>query len=121
MTRRSGKFSRNKKDLTIEYLETRITNVRNAGYPVSRWLIFSRDLIARGFTVRLYEAKATVSKYLTISRPETGRKPCVIRFSNHKPAKHREERGDCDFFVGRTNFTVTTTEDAKDFVEEWFG
>ena len=43
-----------------------------------------------------------------------------MRFSNHKPAKEREKNNDCDFFVGVSNFKVTTTEDALDAVYNYF-
>ena len=39
-----------------------------------------------------------------------------MRFSDHKPNREKELTGDCDFFVGRTNTGVRTTEDAKVFV-----
>lgn len=44
----------------------------------------------------------------------------TVRFSDHAPNKKREKNGDCDFFVGVTNFKVTTTDDAIKAVKEWY-
>lgn len=71
----------------------------------------------KGFKVSLYEARRTFSKYLTVERDE---KKFKVRFSNHKPIKEREENNDCDFFVGVTNYKVTTTEDALKSVYTFF-
>jgi hypothetical protein len=43
-----------------------------------------------------------------------------VRFSNHKPIHARELRGDCDFFVGHTNLTVTHTAQAIHTVRNHF-
>ncbi len=66
--------------------------------------------MAEGFTLSLYEAKRTFSKYITVS--DSTRKTFTVRFSNHRPIKSREESGDCDFFVGVNNFKTTTTAQA---------
>lgn len=66
-------------------------------------------MLRRGFTVELHEAVTTVSKYVYVRR---GNGVFKVRFSNHAPNARKEETGDCDFFVGRTNKTITTTSQA---------
>ena len=74
-----------------------------------KWIIFCETMMHYGFTLRLYEARKTYSKYVTVL--DAG-KEFKVRFSNHRPIYRREVNGDCDFFVGRTNLGVTTTGDA---------
>jgi len=87
------------------------------GYKKSKWIELCEVLLKNGFEISLYEARKSVSKYLTLKRDD---KEFKIRFSNHKPIKRREEKGDCDFFVGISNSTVTTTHDALDAVKLHF-
>lgn len=82
----------------------------NAGFSKPRWITFCEDMMQRGFQVKLYEAKRTVSKYVTVIGP-CGRE-FKVRFSDHKPIMRREVEGDCDFFVGVTNLGVTNTTHA---------
>lgn len=96
--------------VTDKVLNSRKAWLAKIGYPVSRWISFCEVMLGHGLTVTLYEAKQTRSKYITVARE--GQKPYKVRFSDHAPIAQRETRGDCDFFVGRTNFTVTTTEQA---------
>lgn len=113
------KFRKANNDLlTVSMLEKRTAALAAAGWQKPKWIEFSESLIACGFRVHLYEARRTRSKYLTVS---LGKLPeYKVRFSNHAPIKTREERGDCDFFVGRTNFAVTTTLDAMVAVKNHF-
>jgi hypothetical protein len=67
-------------------------------------------MLAKGLIVSLYEAKETVSKYVTVSSPECGE--FKVRFSNHKPSRYREAHQHCDFFVGYNNFCTTSTQQA---------
>jgi len=82
------------------------------------WVEFCEISIRRGFDVYLYEAKHTASKYITLFRNGRSFK---VRFSNHRPIARRELAGDCDFFVGVTNLSVTTTGDALRAVAQHFG
>lgn len=96
--------------ITTSYLDARAADLEKRGYGKSKWIMFCERMIAEGATVRLYEARQTFSKYVTVSAE--GRPPFKVRFSNHRPIKAREIGGDCDFFVGVTNLGVTTTEQA---------
>lgn len=89
------------------------------GFPTPRYVDFCRTAIRMGLKVTLYEARSTVSKYVTLT-DDRGRS-LKVRFSNHKPIHHRELAGDCDIFVGVTNLGVTTTLDAIKKVEAWIG
>lgn len=91
------------------FLEKRARIAANLGYQKQKWVQFCEAMLAQGYTVTLYEARRTVSKYVTVSQ---GERKFTVRFSDHKPILHREQQGDCDFFVGRTNLRVTTTHDA---------
>lgn len=94
--------------LTPEYLKSRADGLAARGYSKPKWISFCEDVLAVGLRASLYEARRTFSKYVTVT---DGRgKSFKIRFSNHKPIKAREAAGDCDFFVGVTNQTVTNTD-----------
>lgn len=96
--------------LTPEYLKSRADGLAARGYSKPKWIGFCEDVLAAGLQASLYEARRTFSKYVTVTN---GRgKSFKVRFSNHKPIKSREAAGDCDFFVGVTNKTVTRTEQA---------
>jgi len=96
--------------LTAHYLASRIDGLAQQGWPKPKWIIFCETVISHGLSAQLYEARKTVSKYITV-RDKRGRS-FKVRFSNHRPNSVREENGDCDFFVGVANKTVTTTEQA---------
>lgn len=104
----------NYEPVTKEYLVHRLSVLKNAGYNSPKWLDFCMTMIERGYYVRLHEAYKTHSKYVRVNN---GNKNFTVRFSDHKPIKWREQRGDCDFFVGITNFNVTTIHDAIKAVE----
>jgi hypothetical protein len=96
--------------MTPAYLSARTDGLAERGFKKSKWIEFCENMLARDLTVHLYEARQTRSKYVTVSKK--GHSPFKVRFSNHAPIKSKEASGDCDFFVGVTNFTVTTTGDA---------
>jgi len=87
------------------------------GYPKAKWIEFSEILLKEGYKLHIYEARRTFSKYITVTK---GDKKFKVRFSNHKPIKHRELSGDCDFFVGVTNLGVSNTQMALNAVREVF-
>lgn len=91
--------------LTPEYLASRT-------YPggKAKWIEYAEAMLARGLRVTLYEPIVGTSKYLTVHMH--GRGKYKVRFSNHKPNVHREFHKHCDFFVGITNFGITTTAQA---------
>lgn len=96
--------------VTAAYLAERTARLREKGYGKPKWIQFCEAMLARGLGVTLYEARKTVSKYVTV---HTRGKPAFkVRFSNHRPNRIREDRGGCDFFVGVANNAVTTTEQA---------
>jgi len=91
------------KQISYKFLKTRI----NPNYPKQKWITFCETLLSKGYSLFLYEAKETVSKYITVKK---NGKSCKVRFSNHRPAFSKEMNKDCDFFVGVTNFGWSTTE-----------
>lgn len=106
------------KKITNKYLTFELLKQKTSKkYGKQKWIIFAEELLNKGFKVSLYEARRTFSKYLTV---EKDGKYFKVRFSNHKPIKERELNNDCDFFVGVTNYKVTTTEDALKAVYNFF-
>lgn len=103
--------------VTQQFLDLKTRMAAKAGYPKALWIGFCEVLLENGYEVSLYEAKKTVSKYITVRR---GTKTFKVRFSNHKPIEARELAGDCDFFVGRTHTGTRTTEDALKAVHDHF-
>lgn len=85
---------------------------------IQKWIQFCRRMIQAGLTVHLYEARQTVSKYITVSH---GDRSFKVRFSDHAPNYDRETAGDCDFFVGMTNLNTTTTGQAMQATLRHFG
>lgn len=81
-----------------------------AGYPVSKWITFMRELLAKGLAVGVYEAKTTRSKYVFVIYPEGT--TFKVRFSNHRPNVNTQLAEDSDFYVGVSNGLTTTTHDA---------
>jgi hypothetical protein len=104
--------------LTHDYLQFRIACAINAGWPKAKWMEFCEAMLALGFELTLYEAKSTVSKYITVWDRTRSFK---VRYSNHKPAWHREREMDCDFFVGKCNFGTWNTAQAIAAAKEHFG
>lgn len=105
--------------VTVDFLEYHQKKAVSQGYQKQRWIFFCEALLAKGYTLELYEARRTVSKYITVKKE--GHKPFKVRFSNHKPIFHRELTGDCDFFVGHTNIAITNTDQAFRAVHKHFG
>lgn len=95
--------------VTPEFLKARVERVIQLGYSKQKWVEFCEAMLSHGFTLELYEARRTFSKYITVISGGMRYKVC---FSNHKPIKDRELAGDCDFFVGRTHLGVSTTAQA---------
>jgi hypothetical protein len=89
-----GKKATNK-IVTLDYLKGRAEGLIAAGFNKSKWITFCEEMMRLGFTVELYEARQTKSKYCTVMR---NGKRYKVRFSDHKPIYHREMKGDCDFF-----------------------
>lgn len=102
----------NNHKLTLSYLASRVSDT----YGKQKWISFCETLILQGFDLYLYEARKTVSKYITIKQ---GKKRFKVRFSNHKPIYYKEVQRDCDFFVGVSNLGTTTTEDALQAVYKY--
>lgn len=109
MSRQRSFYGHKATDLKITpaYLQNRTDGLAERGYTKARWIEFCERMLAEGYAVTLYEARQTVSKYLTIRN--CGRR-FKVRFSNH--GGHRQTRDDCDFFVGRNSFGTTNTEQA---------
>lgn len=105
--------------VTSDFLGYRSQRVEKKGFQKPRWIYFCEALLAKGYVLELYEARKTVSKYVTVKKE--GFPSFKVRFSNHKPIPHREIAGDCDFFVGHTNLTITNTEQAFRAVAKHFG
>lgn len=101
------------------YLSARAGAAIAGGFSKPKWIEFCEAMIDAGFSVSLYEARSTFSKYLTVRWVKGS--PYKVRFSNHKPNRGRELEGDCDFFVGVTHTGVRTTEMAIQAVLEHFG
>ena len=103
--------------VTKEFLDKRASFSINKGYAKQKWIIFCEELLLEGYSVKLYEAKNTFSKYVTVIKDK---KQFKVRFSNHKPIYQREIKKDCDFFVGVTHTGVRTTEDALAKIKSYF-
>lgn len=120
-----AKFKRKPKKATnkivdIGYLRSRASYLESGGFKKSKWIVFCEEMLRLGLVCELYEARQTVSKYITVRLPEDRRKSFKVRFSDHKPIYHRELEGHCDFFVGRTNLKITTTQQAIAAACEFF-
>lgn len=105
--------------VTEQMLNHRVKALAANGYPKAKWIRFCEVLMAEGYALTIYEARRTVSKYITVMYP--GAPSFKVRFSNHRPIAEREAAGDCDFFVGRTNLAVTHSRQALDAVRKHFG
>lgn len=109
-------------DLTPEMVRKKVAKASGAGWPVPKWVQFSRLLLENGFELKLCEARTTFSKYLYVGRPGSSRdERFKVRFSDHKPNYRQQNIGDSDFYVGHSNGCITFTEDAIHAVAEFFG
>lgn len=97
-------------NVSRELLKQRVAYSEKLGYGKQKWVEFCETMLDNGLKCSLYEARRTVSKYITV-RDTTGRR-FKVRFSNHRPIKEREDANDCDFFVGIANKKTTTTAQA---------
>lgn len=102
--------------ITREFLDQRLQRAASKGFSKQKWIEFCEHFLERGFKLSMYEARATVSKYVKVHHEG---KYFIVRFSNHRPNQTRELRGDSDFFVGVTHTGVRTTADAINAVNAW--
>lgn len=102
--------------IDADFLAARHQQAALYGYPKAKWIEFAETMLRCGYSVWLYEARETVSKYIVVGHGDLRFK---VRFSNHRPARWREEAGDCDFFVGRSHHGVTTTAEAVIATVAW--
>lgn len=96
-------------EVTHQFLGQRTAMLLGMGFGKTKWIEFCETMLARGYSMTLYEALETRSKYITVRRDN---KEYKVRFSNHPPIKAREVAGDCDFFVGKTHLATTNTSQA---------
>lgn len=101
--------------VTPAMLDARVKRASN--YPKAKWIEFCETVLGFGLEMTIYEARETVSKYITIYG---GGDWYVVRFSNHKPNRQREKSGDCDFFVGVNHGFVSNSTQALAAVREYF-
>lgn len=106
--------------VTPELLEIRGAMWEQKTGKKQKWVMFCEYFLVRGYSLRLYEAKKTVSKYITLHKPKSGKRRYKVRFSNHRPIRDREVEKDCDFFVGVTHLGVSTARDAAIAVRKFF-
>lgn len=104
--------------INLQFCEHRARKASYGGFPKPKYIEFCETMLNAGFQVDLYEARRTVSKYVTVY---AAGKEYKVRFSNHKPIREREARGDCDFFVGKTNYATTNTAQAVKATLKFFG
>lgn len=105
--------------VTQEFLDFRQGRASVTGFLKAKWIHFCETMLKAGFTVWLYEAKETRSKYITVADSQA--RKYLVRFSDHRPNKGREVACSCDFFVGRTHLGVTTTDQAIEATMRFFG
>ena len=106
------------KNATYDWIKGIQDRARSRGWDAPKWTLFVVRMLDEGFTVSVYEAITTRSKYVTVTK---GQKSYKVRFSNHKPNKGQELGGDSDFYVGVTHTGVRTTDDAIKATLEHFG
>ncbi len=77
--------------LSKEYLQRFYTDHK------PKWVRFCENLLNEGYTVLLYLAVNTESKYLTLIK---NNKMLKIRYSEHSPKLDNYIRGDIKFYIG---------------------
>jgi len=103
--------------VTIADIDLVAQRYQRTDYPIPKYIQFCKKALESGYNVKLYEAQHTVSKYVTVCH---GKKRFKVRFSNHKPIPEKELQGTCDFFVGITNYKITTTNEAWETMKKYF-
>lgn len=116
-----GKRKATNRKINQDFLNHRVKLAVDKGYKKQKWVEFCEEMLKKGFVLSLYEARRTVSKYITVKHPDDHSRSFKVRFSNHKPIKHKEQAGDCDFFVGITHLGVSTTDQAIKATLDYFG
>lgn len=111
----------NNRKVNHDFLANRVRHAQNLGFQKQRWVFFCEVMMKAGLDCYLYEARQTLSKYITVKKPDDCSQAFKVRFSNHKPIKHRETAGDCDFFVGHTHLGIQNTEQAIEKTFAFFG
>jgi len=69
-------------------------------------MTFMWQMIKSGWEVKLHVVKD--SKYVFVTKGDLIFK---IRFSSHKPSFRRQQKNDCDFYVGISHKQVFTTDE----------
>lgn len=102
--------------VTREFLDRRVGNGK---YGRSVWVRYCDVMLDQGYAVEIYEAKDTVSKYITV----TGNFDITykVRFSNHPPSYVRMLDSDVNMVVGYSRDGIRwTLEDAIIATLKWF-
>jgi len=104
------------------FLQERFERAYANGYDAkAKWIEFCEQLLAKGYTLELYEAQETRSKYIYITHPaHPSTRAYKVRFSNHPPNLWKQLHGDCDFFVGVSHGLITNTAMAMVAVKKYF-
>ena len=113
ITYKKHEASTKPKPVTQKYLDKRKPYYAENNWSIPKWIFFSETMLKHGWKVKLHEASSTVSKYVYIEKDNTKLK---IRFSNHKANWHQEHNSDSDYYVGRGNKGVITTEKLIDII-----
>jgi len=106
-------------EVSFDDLSKRAANYAMKGYSPAKWMQFCDEMLKLKLRVFVYEAPSSYSKYVTVLN-EHGRK-FRVRFSNHPPSIHKENEGNCDFFVGINNLSTATTGMAVEAAKKFFG
>lgn len=114
--RRKNKMTNDK--VTKEMLDARTKYAIAGDFGKPKYIEFCEYFLEKVFLLEIYEARETVSKYITVIGQ--GNKRFKVRFSNHAPAYARELAGDCNFFVGRTHLGITNYRQAIESVNIYF-
>ena len=103
------------KEITKQYLNNFIPTYHKKGYPTPKWIQFCIAMIDLGWSVKLYRAKTTYSKYVYIIKRN---KSLKIRFSNHRASFNKEMSSDSDYYVGVGNNGIITTEELIEIIKK---
>lgn len=118
-TKRREMINRNAEDNMVYLDQVSLNRMKpryeKSGYSIPKWIQFCEAAISMGFRVGVYAAVTTVSKYIYLSRGGITKK---VRFSNHRASYAMEDAGDCDYYIGRGNFGVITTEQLLEKIKD---